>query len=131
MIGRTCWLLALAMSLWGCAASLPPEAQPKPYSLTYAKGTLAALKHTWILSNGDSVRNARIGKFEALLAGQSSVCVAYDWRDRSGAYTGIKPYIVFIAIEHNAITQVIAPDSSHPCRPDELEPFPELNGTIK
>ncbi len=26
-----------------------------------------------------------------------------------------------------SITQVVPPSGSYPCRPDELEPFPELN----
>lgn len=123
---RTCVALAVGLSLSGCS-SLPPEQQPKPYSLKYAKNTLVALKYTWIISNATSVRDARIGKFEQKLLG-SSVCVAYDWRDPSGNYTGIKPYIVYISPDHYVIVQVLPPDSSHPCDPNELDPFPELNG---
>lgn len=129
-MGRRTWN-AVAAGVWlsGCAASLPPEAQPKPYSLNYARQTLVGLKPTWILANATTVRNARVGKFQGMLAGQSSVCVAYDIKDRSGADTGLKTYIVFISPDHASVTQVIPPNSSYPCTPEELEPYPELNGT--
>lgn len=118
---------ALALAVAGCAASLPPEARPKPYSLFYAKQTLATLKPSWILVHPETVRHARIGKFQAMLVGQSAVCVAYDAQDRSGVYAGLKPYIVFIAPDHASIVQVIPPNSGSPCAPDELQPFPELD----
>ena len=123
------WLpLAVFASCAGCA-SFPPGPQPKPYDLKYAKLTLVALKPTWILTNPDSVRDARVGKLQILLADQAVVCVAVNRRDARGNPTGLKPSIVFIAPDHNSIIQVIEPNGSFPCRPDELEPFPELNGT--
>jgi hypothetical protein len=114
----------------GCATD-DPFANARPATPGEKSIILATARNE--LYDPFSIRNAELSKVVTVEGGggrptRRVVCVRYDSKTKSGAWTGQETHLVTITAGNTLMSSVVVPAGEMPCDRVEYGPFPEAQG---